>query len=141
MHQQFFNYINELAKNSPDPTRKVGAILVKDNKIISEGFNDFVNISNKKPEFLEKPLKYFYLEHAERNAIFNAIKNNINISDSILYVNWFPCSDCVRSIIACGIKEIITPPKPTGRTLQASFDAAENMLNNSNIKITIYEDK
>jgi dCMP deaminase len=140
MNKEYFQILKNLAEKSPDPTRKVAALIVKNDEIISTGFNDWADIKDKNPKYLEKPHKYFYLEHAERNAIFSAIINNIDVKDSIMYINWWPCSECVKVMIKFKIKEIVVPPKPTGKTLQASFDAAEHMLNNSNIKVTICEE-
>ena len=53
----------------------------------------------------ERPLKYLFTEHAERNAIYNAIREYFK--QCRIYINWFPCADCARGIIQVGIAEVI----------------------------------
>jgi dCMP deaminase len=47
------------------------------------------------------------MEHAERNAIYNANRTGVPLLGSRLYVNWVPCTDCARAIIQSGIREVI----------------------------------
>ncbi len=52
--------------------------------------------------------KYQWTEHAERNAIYNAGRNETSLNGCTLYVNLLPCSDCARGIIQSGIKRVVT---------------------------------
>ncbi len=47
------------------------------------------------------------MEHAERNAIYNAALHGVSLKNCIMYISGFPCTDCARAIIQCGIKKII----------------------------------
>ncbi|MDR2291854.1 MAG: dCMP deaminase family protein [Prevotellaceae bacterium] len=94
------------AKNSYCKRRQVGAILVKNNMIISDGFNGtpsgFENIcededGNTKP----------YVLHAEANAITKVARSNNSSEDSTLYITSSPCLECAKLIIQAGIKRVV----------------------------------
>ncbi|WP_455539942.1 deoxycytidylate deaminase [Terrisporobacter sp.] len=95
---------------SKDPSTQVGACIVdKDNRIVSIGYNGFVNGCSdedfpweREGEFLET--KYPYVVHAEQNAILNA--RGKSLEGCSIYVNLFPCHDCARNIIQSGIKKV-----------------------------------
>lgn len=56
-----------------------------------------------------RPEKYFWFEHAERNAIYNAARVGYPVKGSSLVVTHFPCMDCARAIVQAGIVKVITP--------------------------------
>lgn len=64
----------------------------------------------------KRPEKYQWVEHAERNAIYNAAREGITLKGSTAYLNWepVPCSDCARALIQAGIVEIVGPNIPFG---------------------------
>ena len=94
------------AKNSYCKRRQVGAILVKDNMIISDGFNGtpsgFENICEDE-NGITKP----YVLHAEANAITKIASSNNNSKDATLYVTASPCIECAKLIIQAGIKRVV----------------------------------
>ena len=108
----YFMGVAELsAKRSKDPNTQVGACIVsKDKKILSVGYNGAPNGYNdeilpwdREGSFIDT--KYAYVCHAELNAILN---NKVsNLEGSTLYVDLFPCNECAKAIIQCGIKEIV----------------------------------
>ena len=94
------------AKNSYCTRRKVGALLVKDRMIISDGFNGtpsgFENIcedSNNKT----KP----YVLHAEANAITKVAKSNNSSQGATLHITSSPCLECSKLIIQAGISRVV----------------------------------
>ena len=86
--------------------RKVGALLVKNGTIISEGFNGtpsgFENICEDDNN-LSKP----YVLHAEANAITKIARSSQNSDGATLYVTASPCIDCAKLIIQSGIKKVV----------------------------------
>lgn len=95
---------------SKDPSTKVGAVIVgPDNEIRSTGYNGMPPGIVDRPEMWEKPRKYLYVEHAERNAIYFAAKNGANLSGCTLYTTMFPCADCARGIVRSGITRVYCP--------------------------------
>lgn len=94
-----------IATKSKDQNRKVGVVIVgPDNEIRSTGFN---GAPRGVQERHDRPEKYFWTEHAERNAIYNAARCGISLKGCRIYLPWFPCMDCARGIIQSGITLII----------------------------------
>ena len=56
----------------------------------------------------ERPAKYFWTEHAERNAIYTAARNGIPLAGCRMYLPWFPCVDCARAIVQAGVAELVS---------------------------------
>ena len=93
------------AKNSYCKRRKVGALLVKDRMIISDGYNGtpsgFENICEE--DGVTKP----YVLHAEANAITKVAKSGNSSEGATLYVTASPCLECSKLIIQSGIKRVV----------------------------------
>lgn len=102
----FMEGVYWVASKSKDPKTQMGAILVKDKRIISTGYNGLPQHVMDLPDRLERPLKYLYISHAERNAIYSAAKHGIATDKSTLYTNGLPCTDCMKGIIQAGIETI-----------------------------------
>ena len=94
------------ARNSYCKRRKVGALLVKDRMIISDGYNGtpsgFENICEDE-DGVTKP----YVLHAEANAITKVAKSNNSSDGSTLYVTDSPCMECAKLIIQSGITRVV----------------------------------
>ena len=100
-----------LGMRSKDPNSQVGCCIVSpDNKILSMGYNGFPKgcSDDTFPWDREgEPLdtKYLYVAHSELNAILNY--SGGSLAGAKLYVSLFPCNECAKAIIQCGIKEVI----------------------------------
>lgn len=104
-HDWFLQGVYWVASKSKDPKTKIGAILVKDRRIISTGYNGIpIGVSDIDENRHQRPEKYKWYEHGERNAIYAAAKYGIDTDGAILYTNSLPCVDCARGIIQSGIK-------------------------------------
>ncbi len=94
------------AKNSYCIRKKVGALIVKDKMIISDGYNGtpsgFENICED-----EDGSTKAYVLHAEANAITKVAKSNNNCENATLYVTTSPCLECSKLIIQSGIKRVV----------------------------------
>lgn len=105
----------EAARGSTDPSTQNGAVITERNTgnvlerdlSLVKGANHFPFGVHESPERWERPAKYNYVEHAERNAIFNAARNGISTMGSKMYCPWFACVDCARAIIQAGIREVV----------------------------------
>ena len=106
---QLANYTANLF--SKDSDKKVGAILLAPEslQVLSMGYNGMPRkIDESKSSRWERPLKYKYVEHAERNAIYNACRHGTPLKGSIAVVTMFPCCDCARALIQAGIRNLVT---------------------------------
>ena len=109
-HKRFMEVAELVSTWSKDPSTKVGAIVVgPDREIRSTGYNGLVRgVDDNKPERLERPTKYDFFEHAERNAVYNACLIGASLKGCVIYVTSMPCPDCARAIIQSGIKMVVT---------------------------------
>lgn len=124
--------------NSTDPSTQNGAIIVA-NGALSFGANHFPKGVQEKEDRWVRPLKYSYVEHAERNAVYAAAKNGIKTEGGIMYCPWFACSDCARAIIQAGISEVIGHKHPAQENVpnwKNTIEIAMGMLNEAGVKWT-----
>lgn len=128
-------------KRSKDPSTSVGTCIVsEDNKILSVGYNGMpIGCSDDEyPWEREGPsldTKYFYVCHAELNAILNY--TGTQMKDSRLYTTLFPCNECTKAIIQKGIREIIYLDDKYANT--EAVIAAKRMLASSGVTCRQYE--
>ena len=118
---------------SKDPNSQVGACIVSDdNKILSMGYNGFPKgcSDDEFPwarEGDELETKYVYVTHSELNAILNY--RGGSLEGATLYVSLFPCNECAKAIIQCGIRTVVYDSdkyadSPTTIASKRMFDAA-----------------
>jgi len=98
-----------LAEGSKDERSHLFAVVVgPDKEIRTTGYNSFVRgLDDNIPERQEKPEKYYWFEHAERNGMDNATLIGSSLKGCKMYTNGIPCSDCARGVIQSGILEVI----------------------------------
>tara|TARA_Y100000389_G_scaffold31859_1_gene27020 strand:+ start:15799 stop:16239 length:441 start_codon:yes stop_codon:yes gene_type:complete len=108
--KRFVSLAREISTWSKDPSTKIGAVIVNDDRrILATGYNGFPKGIEDSPErYADKPTKYDHVIHAEMNAIYNATYNGTPLRDSTIYVWGLPvCNDCARGIIQVGIKRVV----------------------------------
>ena len=115
------------AENSYCKRRQVGAIVVKDQRIISDGYNGtpsgFENICEDDTN-TTKP----YVLHAEANAITKLARSSNNSDGATLYVTASPCIECAKLIIQAGIKRVVYGEK-------YRLEDGINLLKRANINV------
>lgn len=119
------------AEQSTDPSTQNGAVLVNFNHtpsspnglILWSAANHFPYKVAETPERWQRPLKYSYVEHAERNVIYGAARNGIRTEGLTLYVPWYACADCARAIIQAGIGEVVGHKAIFDRTMDRWKDS------------------
>ena len=106
LDMRYMRMANIWAENSYCQRRKVGALIVKDKMIISDGYNGtpsgFENVCENEEGFT-KP----YVLHAEANAITKIARSNNNSAGATMYVTASPCIECAKLIIQAGIKRVV----------------------------------
>lgn len=106
----FIDIADVVRSNSKDPNTKIGVVIVgPDREIRSTGYNGFPIGVTDTPERWERPLKYEYVAHAERNAIDLAARHGASMKDCTLYMVAMDlaCNECAKTIIQAGIKEVV----------------------------------
>jgi dCMP deaminase len=140
-YHRFMDAITVVSSWSKDKSTKVAAVIVDDKqRLVSWGFNGFPRGVNDDIEARhERPAKYLWTEHAERNSIYAAAARGIALEGLTMCTNFFPCADCSRSVIQVGLKEIVCErPKNTERDQRwaESFKVSRQMLKEAGVKIT-----
>ena len=92
------------AKRSSCERLNVGCLIVKDNRIISAGYNGFLPGCPHKSIVRDNHEQATV--HAEQNAISDCAKRGVNCNESIAYITHYPCLNCCKILLASGIKEI-----------------------------------
>jgi dCMP deaminase len=107
---EYFLELAEVVKlKSKDQSTQIGAVVVGEGKnVLSTGYNSFPRgLDDSLQERQERPEKYFWIEHAERNAIYNAALEGVSLKNSTIYLtSGLPCMDCARGIVNSGIKVV-----------------------------------
>ena len=102
--EYFFKTCELLSSRSPCSRLKVGCILVKDNRIISSGYNGFLpgcpHNSIVRDDHEQATI------HAEQNAICDCANRGVSCNNSTAYITHYPCLICARLLFASGIKSI-----------------------------------
>ena len=109
-NKRFMELAFLIATWSKDPSTKTGAVIVgPDKEIRATGYNGPVRgVNDDIKERMERPTKYDFFEHAERNALFNACLTGVQVKGCVMYATHAPCVDCARAIIQAGIKTVVT---------------------------------
>jgi dCMP deaminase len=95
------------ASASEDLSTQNGAVILgRGGRAIAFGRND-IPCASRKPERLERPVKYQWTEHAERAAIYWAACNGICLEGTTMVACWAACTDCARAIRLAGISRLI----------------------------------
>jgi len=84
----YLDICKAVSVRSKDPNTQIGCVIVG-------------------PARLERPAKYLWIEHAERNAICNAARAGTATAGCTLYVELMPCMDCARAVVQAGITEVV----------------------------------
>lgn len=102
----------QVAQLSRDPSTQNGAVLIDDyGTILSAEPNNFPDGVAETAERWERPAKYFFIEHAERNSIFAAARSGLNTNGLTMVCPWAACADCARAIVQAGIKTLVRHSK------------------------------
>ena len=119
------------AENSYCQRRQVGALVVKDQRIISDGYNGTPSGFENQCED-EQGVTHPYVLHAEANAITKLARSSNNSDGATLYVTASPCIECAKLIIQAGIKRVVYGEK-------YRLDDGLNLLKKANIKVEYLE--
>ena len=137
---RFLNLALEVASWSKDSSSKVGAVIVTpDKNPVSFGFNGMPpGIDDNVAERHDRPEKYFWMEHAERNAIYQADRHLLK--GSFIFATHMPCADCARAIIKSKVSGLVYIAEhgidsPVCQRNHDNYRASQEMLAESGIEI------
>jgi dCMP deaminase len=143
--EYFQNIARQVRFKSKDKYTQIGAVIVdQHNAIVSTGYNSFPRgINDDVPSRQERPEKYYWFEHAERNALYNAARIGVSTENCTMYLTCgIPCADCARGIINAGITKIVCETNGSGAKgalWDEHIQRSLIMFNEANVKVEYYE--
>jgi len=103
--KEYFKELSILvSKRSPCERLHVGCVLVKDNRIISTGYNGFLPGADHQSIVVDNHEQA--IVHAEQNCITDCAKRGVQTTDSVAYITHYPCVNCYKVLVSAGVKEI-----------------------------------
>ena len=125
-----------VASWSKDPSTKVGCTIVDDKRrIVGMGYNGFPRgVDDSEQRYADRPTKYLMVQHAEANAVLNAVGAT---EGATAYVTHHPCANCMGLMIQAGIKKIVTTEPEAGirERFGESFAAASTMAQEAGVEV------
>lgn len=104
----FMRMAHEVKKLSPDSETKVGAVMLSsEDRFIASSFNGFAKGALDKKLPNTRPDKYEFMQHAERNMIYNCAYEGIRTKDTTIVCTLSPCLECLRACFQSGVRRII----------------------------------
>lgn len=138
------DYFMQIAKvvstKSKDCSTKVGSVVVNQfNNIVATGFNGCCRgIDDTVGGRYQHPDKMFFVEHSETNALHAAARIGIPLDGASIYTTKYPCSNCARAIIQCGLRKVITYPSDiTNKLWNEHAIHSEQMFSETNVEVKL----
>ena len=141
--KRFLVLAREISDWSKDDSTKVGCVIIDRNRnIVATGYNGIPRgVSDDEPHRRERPEKYYWTEHAERNAIYSAARRGVSLEGCALVQMWYPCADCARAIIQSGITLVVCDREPDYECPRwgQNFQASTQMFAEAGVRVVIAE--
>jgi len=141
--RRFFAVCDLVASWSEDVERGVGCVIVGDAfEVRATGYNGLPRGVTHSVERLQRDggERFLWIEHAERNALFNAARAGVSVAKCTLYSNCFPCAHCARAIIQSGIMAVKTIYFPPNDPMFAREDLRTTaMLSEAGVTLAFYD--
>jgi dCMP deaminase len=135
----------ELAKHisawSKDPSTQVGAVAVRDRRVLATGYNGFPRgVADLPGRLKDRNEKLMRTVHAEANIIAQAARNGVSLDRATIYVWPFvPCNSCATMLIQSGIKRVVVPDLPIPDRWVDSFEMSRAMFKEVGLELFLIE--
>ena len=126
--------LQELAKNTDDRDHGTSCILVSKRGEIIESSNNLTENIKPLKNRTERPMKYHWISHSEVSVIAKSAKYGVVTDYATMYMRWFPCQECAKSIVNAGIKKLYCDPKYE-EIERYQFGIAEQILIEGGVEI------
>lgn len=138
---RFLDLAKNLAAWSKDPSTPVGAVAVRDRRILGTGYNGFPHgIADLPGRLTNRSEKLLRTVHAEANIIAHAARNGVALEGATVYVwPFLPCSNCCTLLIQAGIERVVAPDFPIPDRWAESFKMSQSMFDEAKVELTLLE--
>ncbi len=138
---RFLEQAKLIASWSKDPSTQVGAVAVKNRRVLGTGYNGFPRgVADLPGRLSNRDEKLLRTVHAEANIIAHAARNGVSLEGSTVYVwPFLPCSNCCTLLIQAGITRVVAPDFPIPDRWIDSFTMSQSMFREANVDLTLLE--
>lgn len=135
--RRFLRIAAEVAQWSKDPSSQVGAVAVRDLRVLGTGYNGFPRGVADDARLMDRKAKYPRIVHAEANVISWAARQGVSLAGAILYVYpLHPCPECAKLIVQSGIKEVVFEAMgETPDRWRDAFGIAADLLDEAGVSV------
>ena len=141
---RFLELAKHIAKDSKDPSTKVGAVIVDDdNNVRTIGYNGFPRGVKDTPERLnDRKLKYPLTVHAELNALLTMARVGTPTKGTTMVCTHYPCSNCSGAMVQAGIKEVVvySPNEDFKSRWSEDMEMSELILKEGGVEVVVIDD-
>lgn len=136
----FLRIAREVATASKDPSSKVGALVVRDRRVLSTGYNGFPKSVADDKRLHDKAQKYDRIVHAEMNAVIYAGRESIGSTVYMFGFKGAPCINCAKHLIAAGIVRVVSSGQEIPDRWLESLLQAEELCYEAHVGLRYYEE-
>lgn len=123
--RRFLSLAELVSQWSKDPSSQVGAVAIRDRRILATGYNGFPAGMADDDRLAERISKYPRIVHAEGNIIAWAAREGVSLMGAHLYVfPYHPCPECARMIVQAGFTRVVVPNLPHPERWDEAFNLA-----------------
>ncbi len=136
---RFLDMARHVAEWSRDPSTQVGAVAVRDRRVLSTGYNGLPQgVADLPGRLNNRDEKLLRTVHAEANIVAQAARNGVSLMGSTVYIYPFlPCSNCAALMIQAGVSRVVVPDKPIPDRWESSFTASKEMLEEAGVDLVV----
>lgn len=138
---KFLPVVQAIAGLSKDPSTKVGAIALDDNRnIVAVGYNGFPRgVNDDHARYADRSTKYKLIAHAEQNVVAQAAYSGRSLAGTTVILSaLYPCSACAKSLIQAGVKRVISPMPNADPRWEEEAKWAQLMFEEAGVEVWHY---
>jgi len=135
--QRFLDLAQHISLWSKDPSTQVGAVAVRDRRILATGYNGFPRgIADTQIHLENREAKLLRTVHAEANIVAQASRHGVSLEDAWIYIwPFLPCASCCTLLMQAGVSRIVVPDRPIPDRWKDSFSTSVDLLKEAGITL------
>ena len=138
---RFLDLAKHISAWSKDPSTQVGAVAVRDRRILATGYNGFPRgVADLPGRLHDRNEKLMRTVHAEANIVAQAARNGVSLDGATVYVwPFLPCSSCGTLLIQSGVKRVVAPDIEIPDRWVDSFEMSRAMFKEAGLELTLID--
>lgn len=135
--KRFLDLAEHISKWSKDPSTQVGAVAVRDRRILATGYNGFPRgITDTKILLEDREAKLLRTVHAEANIVAQASRHGVSLENAWIYIwPFLPCANCCTLLMQAGVSRIVVPDRPIPDRWKTSFSTSVDLLKEAGVTL------